>query len=76
MTCVHKSAESIINGLKLAHGKGITTVVDIYGRHNGHITLYASSLVRGEHPLITLIPEVSISREHFLQRHNQLKKEH
>lgn len=76
MTSIFKSQESIHNGLNLAHGKSTTTVVDIYGRNNWNIALHAASLVAGNHPLITLIPEQPITREHFLSRHAELKQEY
>lgn len=76
MTSVFKSQESIHGWLNLAHGKSTTAVVDLYGRDNGHITLYAASLVSGNHPLMTLLSEKPISRDVFLRRHAELKKKH
>lgn len=76
MTSVFKSQESILNGLNLAYGRSTTAVVDLYGRDNGHITLHAASLVKGNHPLITLLSEKPISRDVFLRRHAELKKKH
>lgn len=76
LTSVFKSQETILNGLNLAHGKSTTAVVDLYGRDNGHITLHATSLIKGNHPLITLLSEKPISRDVFFRRHAELKKKH
>lgn len=76
ITAVFKSQESIHCALNLAHGKSTTAVVDLYGRDNWNITLHAASLVEGNHPLITLLSEKPITREHFLRRHAELKRKH
>lgn len=76
MTSVFESQKSIHHGLNLAHGKSTTAVVDLYGRDNGHIALHAAALVTGDHPLITLLSEKPITRQHFLRRHAELKRKY
>lgn len=76
LTSVIKSAEAIECGLNMAYGFSGTTVVEIYGRDNGHLTLYSAGMFDPTFPIITLIPECPITREEFLARHSALKKPH
>lgn len=52
-------------------------IVGVYGRDNGHLALRAAALAVDEKaPVITLVPEFQISRQHFLERVRELKKHH
>jgi 6-phosphofructokinase len=51
----------------------------VYGRDNGHLALHASTLAAQSEkicPVVTLVPEFPISREHFLSIVQQIKEKY
>lgn len=76
-TSAHKYAENIVAMKREIEWESWIGIVWVYGRDNGHLALHASTLAESEElmsPVITLIPEFSISREHFLDIVQQRKE--
>lgn len=68
-TSAHKYAENIVAMKREIEWEKWVGIVWVYGRDNGHLTLHASTLAESEEimsPVVALVPEFPISREHFL----------
>ncbi len=78
-TSASKYAENIVAMKREIEWESWVGIVWVYGRDNGHLALHASTLAESEEPMppiVTLIPEFSISREHFLDIVQQRKEQY
>lgn len=70
-------AEAIQATIREIHWENGVGIVGVYGRDNGHLALRAAALATKENaPVVTLLPEFRVTREHFLSRVRELKKQH
>lgn len=78
-TSAHAYAHAIKATIREVQWESGVGVIWVYGRDNGHLALHASTLAAQSEkicPVVTLVPEFSISREHFLDIVRQIKEKY
>ena len=77
MTSARKYAQAVQAMMREIQWENGIGIVGVYGRDNGHLALRAATLAAEENtPIIVLVPEFPVTREHFLNRVRSLKQQY